>query len=430
MKRFFRVLLLIAASVGVVRSQSILTLDRCLTLAREQSPRIRSAHNARRSAELSHDELMTTGLPQVRLNATSIYAPSSRQFGYDPILSNMGELAGQVIVQQSLYDGGVRSIRSDQHSVDLERLDQEQRLAGRDLTFLVTQAFVEALRADREMTLHYQSVLQLVEYLTIVKQLSHGGNAGPSDVLKTELQLSNAQLAYQKASESVSFAKYSLLELIGAEIDTSFVVSGTLDDTTRVAGAVDETQELPDSTSTLELSIAALELRRSILETELTRHEAFPTVTLMGDAGFLTSVERLKLPAADRESYFGFSLGVSVDLPVLNWGATDLRIQQRQIAADNLRLAMVQLQRSTTTESHKAQLQILKARERLWAIRVNRTSAQDIYALAKSRFVGGGALSLAVLSAQQLLTETKLSEVQTMADIHLLRARIEQLRTR
>jgi cobalt-zinc-cadmium efflux system outer membrane protein len=405
-------------------------MDRCLTLAREQSPRIRSAHNALRSAELSRDELMTTGLPQVRLNATSIYAPSSRHFGYDPVLSNIGELAGQVIVQQSLYDGGVRSLRSDQSRLDLERLDHEQRLAGRDLTLLVTQAFVEALRADREMALQHEGVLQLIEYLNIVKQLSRGGNASPSDVLKTELQLSNAQLAFQKASESATLAKYSLLELIGSGIDTSFVVSGTLDDTTGAAAAVASVPDIPDSTSNLELAIAALELERNILETDLTRHEAFPTVTLMGDAGFLTSGENLRLPSADRESFAGFSLGVSVDVPLLNWGATDLRIQQRQLAVENLRLDMVQLQRSVTTGFQKAQLQILKARERLGAIRANRTSAEDIYALAKSKFVGGGALSLEVLSAQQLLTETKLSELQTMADMRLLHARLEQLRTR
>jgi outer membrane protein len=207
-KALRRVALLSFIALLNVRGQDVLTLDRCLQLARERSPRIRSAQNTIRAAELSHDELMTSKLPQVKFNATTIYAPSSHALGYDPVLSNVGELAGLIMVQQSLYDGGLRGLRSDQIKVDLERMEKERKLADRDLTFFVKQAFVEVLRSEFEMDLQEESVAQLRDYLDIVKQLSRGGNAGATDVLKTELQLSNAQLAFQKANEAFATAKY------------------------------------------------------------------------------------------------------------------------------------------------------------------------------------------------------------------------------
>jgi outer membrane protein TolC len=88
------------------------------------------------------------------------------------------------------------------------------------------------------------------------------------------------------------------------------------------------------------------------------------------------------------------------------------------------------LQRSFSAEFRRTQLQMRNQRERLRVIQNNITSAEDNFLLTKSKYAGGGTLSLEVLSAQQLLTETKLSELQTMADIQLLNAKMEQLTTR
>jgi len=85
---------------------------------------MRNAENAIRTAELSHAELSTTKLPQINL----VRVLSTRliwNFGYDPALSNGGQVTGQVIVQQSLYDGGIRGLKSDQLSLDIDRLAKE-----------------------------------------------------------------------------------------------------------------------------------------------------------------------------------------------------------------------------------------------------------------------------------------------------------------
>jgi len=425
-----RILLFVVVALSYANGQDALTLDRCLLLARERSPRLRNAGNAIRAAELSHTELSTTKLPQVRFSASSIYAPSTGSLAYDPALSDGGHFSGQVIVQQSLYDGGIRGLKSDQITLDIGRLSKENRIAERDLTFSVKQAFIETLRSEREITLEKESVRQLSDYLDIVRRLSKGGNAAYTDVLKTELQLSNAQLSYQKATEEFAISKYSLAELIGNPVDESFSITGSLDDTTRIENASTLAIEAIDSTASLELSIASLAIKRSLLDVELMQHEKYPTVSFIGDAGLLTSGDNLRLPRDARVGIFGYSFGVEFEIPLINWGATGLRVQQKQLDADNLRLQTELLQRSILSESKKVRLQLDKQRERLRFIRLNLKSAEDNFLLTKSKYAGGGTLSLEVLSAQQLLTDTKLSELQTLADIQLLAARFEQLTTR
>ncbi len=420
--------LLIGFAEGFAQSDT-LTIDRAIQFARARNVRLSRAESSLRSVKLSHDELLTTRLPQIRLTASSIYAPASGHFGYDPALSNGGQFGAQIVVQQSLYDGGIRSLRSEQISVDIDRLNKEYRLSERDLVFSVKQAFIEALRSEQEIRLQAESVGQLTDYLVTVRQLSKGGNANYTDVLKTELQLSNAQISYQKSLESYSTAKYTLADILGAAIDTSFNVAGKLDDST--GASIDSLAHgQTDPVATLEMSIAALSVQRTQLDMELTRLERAPTFSLIGDAGLLTSRDNLRVPYDERSGIFGYSLGVFVEVPLVNWGATDLRVQQRQLAVDDLRFQSELLHRSIFSETKKTQLQLVTLRERLHSIRDSYKSAEENFLLTKSKFAGGGALSLEVLSAQQLLTDTRLSELQTLADIQLLTARLEQLTTR
>ena len=430
MKIVVRIFLLVAVVISSASGQAVFTLDRCLTLARTQNPRMRNAENAIRTAELSHAELSTTKLPQIKLGASSIYAPSSGNFGYDPALSNGGQVTGQVIVQQSLYDGGIRGLKSDQLSLDIDRLAKEKRIAERDLVFSVMQTFIETLRAEQEIILQEESVRQLSEYLEIVRRLSKVGSAAYTDVLKTELQLSNAQLSYQKAAEEFAVAKYALAELIGTPLDTTFNIVGSLRDSAYRQTDSSSFSLSPNSSPNLEMSAASLALKRSLLDVELTQHENYPTVLLMGDAGLVTSGDNLRLPRDERANMFGFSFGVALEIPLVNWGSTDLRVQQKQLDADNLLLQSELVQRSMSTESRKTRVQIIKQRERLYVIQNNIASAEDNFLLTKSKYAGGGTLSLEVLSAQQLLTDIKLSELQTLADIQLLDAKMEQLTTR
>jgi outer membrane protein TolC len=173
-----------------------------------------------------------------------------------------------------------------------------------------------------------------------------------------------------------------------------------------------------------------MEIHRSLLEVDLAGHESRPTVSLLADAGLLTSGDNLRLPNDERDPIVGFSVGVAVEIPLFNWGATDLRIQQKQIAAENLQLENEQLRRVVDAQARRLQSQLTNASRRLEATRRTISIAEDNFLLTKSKFASGATLSLEVLSAQQMLTEGKLTETQALADIQTAIARIEQLLAR
>jgi outer membrane protein TolC len=410
-------------------AQTRLTLQQCVVHAEQNSPALRASEGAMRSSGLAQEELSTSGLPQLKVVAGGSYAPIPPRFGYDPAISNGGQVAGQIVVQQSLYDGGVRGLKSDQLRYESERLGKERQRINRDLLFTVRQTFIEALRAQQEVHLQQESADQLAEYLGLVRRLFNGGNASYTDVLKTDVQFSNATIVLQKSDEALATAKYSLSELIGATIDSSVGLAGSLD--TLLAGESDTLANKGghDLLTNLDLSIAGLTIEQSLLDVEVEKSKRLPELSFIGDVGYLSSVENLRLPSADRFNSFGYSVGIGIEIPLFSWGATGLRITQRELETDGLRFQRELLRRSLRTEYRKTQLQLARALDRLRAIRANITKAEENFLLTKSKFAGGVSLSLEVLSAHQLLTDAKLGELQTLADIQLFTAKLDQLST-
>ena len=421
--RILHLVVILAVACDCASAQDGLTLNQCLELAHRNSPALRAAEDAIQASRLSRSELSTTSLPQLKAGVSGNYAPVPPSFGYDPVISNGGQLAGQVMFQQSLYDGGMRGVKSDQLQTDEKRLLLEHRRADRDLTFAVSQSFLDALRAQRAVELQRQSVDQLAAYLALVQRLFDGGNAGYSDVLKTEIQLSEASLDLQRAQEVAQSAWYSLAEAVGTDLDTTSHALGSLEtppDSVSAAGG-DTVLE------SMDLKIAALGVERAALEVELARRERFPEVSLAGDAGYLSSVENLRLPSSERVSALGYAIGVGIEVPVFNGGATGLKVQQRELELDEQRTRAEQLRRSLVAEIRRTRLGLDGARRRLGAIRENVKKAEDNFILTRSKYAGGASIALEVLSSQQLLTGTKLSELETLATIQLLSAKLKQL---
>lgn len=406
-------------------AQSALTLEACLERARAESPALKASENSQRQGRLAEAENAAAGLPQIKGVAGAIYAPTPPPFGYDAAISNGGQLNAQVAVQQSLYDGGVRRLKADQLRMESDELALEHRRTERDLVAAVKESFIDGLRAQMEVELHRTSIAALEQYLDLVRRMYQGGGGSYTDVLKTELQLQQEHELVQKADEAMALAKQSLSEAINARVDSTITLSGTLETLTDTPAI-----EQPDTADrALELAMARNAIDQSLIDIDLAKGERSPTLTLMGDAGYLSSLENMRLPADLRLSSFGFSVGIGLEVPFFNGNATALRIEQRQIASENLRFQLELARRSHVSELNKIQMQLTKAAARLASVRSGMNKAEENYLLTKSKYAGGAALSLEVLSAQQLMTDMKLNELETLADIQHLHVRLEQLTT-
>jgi len=421
--------LLVFGARLLAQAPAEMTLDDALRLANQNSLKLGVSQNELRKANLARSELRASGLPQLTVKAGASYAPDQRNFGYDPAVTDGGQLNGQIGLEQSLYDGGARRLKTEQLALDFEKLRTEQHLMERDLVAEVKQRFIELLQAKLRFALQQESVSQLQSYFDLVRSMNRGGGVPYTDVLKTQVDLANAEVALEKAHNSKLSAIYALELATGLTVDTSLTVRGTLDSLS--FGNADSLLSVPptDPAHAIELYSANLDVHRSELDVQIARRERRPLIDLTADAGYLSSRDNLTVPANERYGGLGFSAGVNAALPLFNGGATRMRIQQAELEANALRIQRQLLERSLTSQMQSLRLQIQSETQTLNNLRQTIDTAEQNYLLMRSTYAGGGTTATEVLSAQEMLRDAKLSELESLAAIAQLKVQLEQAST-
>ena len=267
---------------------------------------------------------------------------------------------------------------------------------------------------------------QLTAYYELVKRLNKAGTVSATDVLKTEIELTSATSDLQNAELEQNASRYQLAQSMLVPLDSVPSIDGD------IGNPLFETIDIKSSDRdsafrNIDVAIAESEIQKSMYEESIARTEEKASVNLVADVGVLTSIQNLRLPADERSPYYGLSLGVEVGIPLLTWGAIDLRIQQKQIATDIEREKTFALSRSLGLERRKLLMQHEAAQRRRTLMQQNIAKAEDHFLLLKSTYAGGGSSALEVLAAQQLLSDSRMAVLSANVELRTIEIRLEQL---
>lgn len=417
----------LSAAPGVPASTDTLTLDRCVALARQNSPELQIAQNATNAAKLDRQIAAKSNLPQLKFVGDAGYAPISPSFGYDPAISNGGEMGARIVAEQTLYSGGQRSLQMKQADAEINSRSLAWRQQDRDLVYTVREAFIELLRAQQVLQLQKQRAARLTDYSELVDRLSEAGTVGHTDALRTQVELSRAKIDAQAAQSTLWSARLNLARLLGAPQDTTLAVSGSLDnllfdtaDSTATGTAV----SLPGN---LDLSAARVDSLQSTIAISLAKAQWRPKVSLSADAGVMTSRENLLLQPQDRYNSTGYSVGVNVEIPLWDWGVHRNEVSKSRTelmsATENINL----IRRDIEAQGHDLLLRFQSARDRLASLHLVEQSAKQIYMLSLAQYADGLLSASDVLISQQSLTDVRESSVEALAEIQSLQAQLDRI---
>ncbi len=419
--------MLLCGTAPVLRAQNVpsdLTLDSAIAFASTHAPLLGAAKLNVKEAQLAYHEAELQPYPPLEYNVGGSYDPSSRYFGYDPALTNEGQLNGQLVLQHTIYNGGAFGIEKQQAVLDVGRAKTGLALSLEDVRFDVTQAFEENLRDRMSIAIEQESVSELENYRDLVDRLFHGGTSPYTDFLKTEVQLGTERIALEKAQADELQARFALASLMGVPMDTAFTVQGTFDSI--FTAPADHFQPY-DSLVTLTISLGENELERARLEIALTQAAARPVVNANLDAGLLTSVQNLTEPASERNSFWGASAGISVTGLIFDWGLNKTQVEEKQVIVQILETELAQQRRDLAAQISQLLVLLQKSRTRLADIRTNLQKARDTYDLEKAKYAVGGALASEVLDAQKQVLDTRLAELQILSDLESYRSQLRHL---
>jgi outer membrane protein TolC len=409
----------LAGFVMKVHAQNRMTLEQCLERARRNNLQLQNTRIALQAGKYARQALIASQRPGVKASGNLSYAPHSDRFGYDPAITDGGQVGAQIIIQQPLYFGKTRRLQLARDTLEQSLLATQLGISERDLTLAVTRQFIESLADAEEIRLRRVAIERLADYLAWVRLQNAAGAAEYGDILKTRTQLSATQEMLQKAEETAALSKMELAALMGMTLEAPFELEGNLDSMLSAEG---DTAYTLDTAKFSELTMARREIEKSRVDLTLLKKEQLPSVSLTLDGGYLCSFDRLT--SSESKTALGLAAGASIDWPLVDWGARHSRQLQQLSAIDTMQNAAAILSRSIATEYQGALLQLHNARALLAMIRERIADAQDDYLLSKSKNVAGALGASELLLAQQAFADAQIDELRTKAAIVTMAAKL------
>jgi outer membrane protein len=419
-----------------------LTLDEAIAAGLETSPALHASRMKAESSAARAREVAATRLPSIRLGAGYTRLSEVPPFQVTLPISPTPIVVSQnyfnnwnlrLSVQQPVFTGfrleaGAESARMLEKSAGLDLAKDRS-----ELVFAVKGAYWGLARAREYEAVVGETIGQVREHLKDVRAFFDQGLLVRNEVLRAEIQLSNAELLAIDARNAVEIAQTSLLNLIGLPVDTEITLSTSADSqVSRGPVPADSGDDAAAGRTLLDAALAgrpeikSAEFRIKATEAGLKAAKAgwYPQVSLAGNYYYLRPNSRY-LPALDK--FKGtWDVGIAVSFDVWNWGQTRNQAEQAKAQLAQAKDARDLLEDQAVLEVTQCRLALTQARRKIEVAAAAVGQADENLRLVRERFRQGVALNADVLDAEVFLLQAKTTKVQAAIELVLAQARLEK----
>lgn len=290
-------------------------LDYYIDQAVANSPLLKSYHNQYLSGLIDSQRIAANYKPQVTATSNDMYAPVINGYGYDPVITNIGNYNALLNVSQTFV--GRKNLQTQYAATHLQNdsLLAAADISVQDLKRTITAQYVTAYGDLQQLDLNNKISTLLRNEDTILRKLTENNIYHQTDYLtfKVTLQQQELQLRQLRIQYQTDFATLNYL-------------CGIYDTSSAQLSKPDiNLKQLPDLANSIFLKqyyIDSLKLQNSI---SLINYSYHPKVNAFVNGGFYSSLLF--------ESYknFGGSVGLNLTVPIYDGHQRKMQIKQLKL---------------------------------------------------------------------------------------------------
>jgi outer membrane protein len=268
-----------------------------------------------------------------------------------------------------------------------------------------------------------ENVSLIQSHVKDTQNLMKQGLLTNNDVLKVQVQLSDALVRQINAKNGVQLAVINLDNTLGLPLSTDIDIASTIDVQDRDWSAVDQLikrafDHRPD--------ILAMNARVKASEAGLSsaRGAWWPQVYLVGDYNYLKPNSRI-FPAQDKFKDT-WDVSVSVSFDIWNWNQTGNQTTQAQAQLSQTEEGLSMLKDGITLDVTQNYLAVNQAKERKAVSEQGVAQAEENYRVVSEKYRTGLVPNLELKDAETALLQAKLNLTQSLVDYELAMARLSK----
>lgn len=290
--------------------------------------------------------------------------------------------------------------------------DADAQLAKRGLVVTVTQDYYALLVAQRAYATAQQSLTSAQHFLNISQQLEKGGEVAHQDVIRFELQASQAQRDLDEAQLAMSEARLNLAVLLFPTFNQDFTIVDDLD-TPPVLPSFKQTEAMAGNQNP-EVAAALASYKSARVDVASARSDFLPSFSIDFDYGIqanhfafesVDTTDLIKGPDGKPpvQQNLGYFVTYSMNLPVWDWGARISKLHQAEEQRDSAKLDLLFARRKAISLLHSYYDESQVAWNDLASLRHSVDLAQQNLQLVTLQYQAGQAAVLDVLDAETAL---------------------------
>ena len=436
---------------AVAQEPQVLTLEKSIEIAKQNSLDIQTAEQNLEAAEAQVRTARAGLLPRITANGNYTYFKDIQKsviqaeggFGFampdeemngmpPPSADNESDLIelefgahhnvqGTVNLTQPIFAWGRYHYGYQVAKLNYQAMQRSVDTAYNQLRLDVSEAFYGALVAQEFVRVAQQTVALVEKQLAIAEASLEVGAATNFDVLRAKVQLANARSQLIRAENGVQTAKNAYKTVLNLPLAENISVEGTL--------------EIPDNYKLLVLDLdsliqRALENRPEMHRTQLSEDAAQKQIDIAKtlsrpDLGLFTNYQISQNERLTEMNRI-WSVGLQINIPIFDGFAASAAVQQSESALKQVQLGGNQAKVGVEFEVRTAYLNLRGAQALIDVQREAVTQAQESVRIANLQFQNGIITTVALTDTQIALAQAEVNRLQAHHDYVVGLARLEK----
>lgn len=418
--------LALTAALSVLCSQSVfaatleLDLEETIQRALLTNPSVKIAEYNRKAAKADYSAAKSARGISISLSHDSgrggyaDYAMRSVNGGTEIWTKGIGNShSNSITASLPIFTGGELQGQIGQAKANYRSMLSAEEQAYNEMKETATTGYFNMLNATNMKALRQESVDRLQAHLDNVIAQYNVGIVARADVLRSEVELANAQQNYITASNEYDVAEATLNNIIGTPLGTTLLLKDRLqyepyenDMAYCLAYSEQHRPELKQAEYGVDAAEAALVVARS---------GHMPKVYASASNSWASE----SWPGDDNEEW---QVGVTASMNVFDSGVTWSKIHAAQENLAKAKESQRQIKDNVELEVRTDYLNLREAEKRITTTQVAVASAEEDYHIAVVRYQAGVGTNIDVMDAQEALTQAKTNYYQALYNYNTSKA--------
>ena len=417
--------LALTAALSVLCSQSVfaatleLDLEETIQRALLTNPSVKIAEYNRKAAKADYSAAKGARGISISLSHDSGrggYADPQYNQQLNILTKGIGNShSNSITASLPIFTGGELQGQIGQAKANYRSMLSAEEQAYNEMKETATTGYFNMLNATNMKALRQESVDRLQAHLDNVIAQYNVGIVARADVLRSEVELANAQQDYITASNEYDVAEATLNNIIGTPLGTTLLLKDRLqyepyenDMAYCLAYSEQHRPELKQAEYAIDSAEAALVVARS---------GHMPKV--YANASNNWGGNGSDWPGDDDENW---SVGVTASMNVFDSGVTWSKIHAAQENLAKAKESQRQIKDNVELEVRTDYLNLREAEKRITTTQVAVASAEEDYHIAVVRYQAGVGTNIDVMDAQEALTQAKTNYYQALYNYNTSKA--------